>query len=101
MTINNDTNAAGLSQLDLDRTNGARPVSSGNGSSAVPSSSAQGNDSIALTQTGDLVQLALETGASTRSARIEQLKNLVETNQYQVDAGAVSSALIEAHLTGA
>lgn len=92
--------ATNISQVDLDRTGGSRPVGSGSGSSSVSASSSQAGDSIALSQTSDLVQLALSAGAATRSARTEQLKNLVETNQYNVDASSVSNALIDAHLAG-
>lgn len=100
MTIKNGT-TAGASQIDLDRTAGSRPVSSGSSSASSSGAASQASDSIALSQTNDLVQLALTTGSPARSARIEQLKNLVQTNQYQVDAGAVSNSLIDAHLRGA
>ncbi len=55
-------------------------------------------DSITLTSTRDLVQQALNSGSEARLARILELKQQIESNQYQVDPLAVSRALIDAHL---
>jgi len=99
MTIKNG-DTAGVSQMNLDQTSGSRQVgnvaSSGSGSVARTPA----NDSIALSNTSDLVQQALTSGTDARSARVLQLRQLVQTNQYHVDAAAVASALIDAHLVG-
>jgi anti-sigma28 factor (negative regulator of flagellin synthesis) len=63
--------------------------------------STPGDDSISLSNTPNLVQQALNSSSSERSARVQELKALVQNNQYQPDAQEVSSALIDAHLTGA
>ena len=99
MTIKN-SDAAGVSGLNLDQTTAPRQI--GNAASSGSSSVARtpANDSIALSNTSDLAQQALTSGMDARSARILQLRHLVETNQYHVDAAAVASALIDAHLAG-
>ena len=61
---------------------------------------AAGSDSVALNGVGDLAQLALSAGVSERADRVEQLKQLVDTNQYAIDPASVSRALIAAHMSG-
>jgi len=58
------------------------------------------SDSIALNGISSLVQLALSAGASQRADRVQQLKQLVDTNQYAIDPASVSRALIAAHMSG-
>ena len=97
MIINNETNT-GVSHTDLERTTEPRPLSGGTVNS---SDSGQTSDSVTLSTPSDLVQLALNSNSPDREARLQQLKTLVQSNQYPVDASAVSNALITAHLTGA
>jgi flagellar biosynthesis anti-sigma factor FlgM len=101
---NNDT--PDISRLNLDQTNNlnktqasARAAGASGASSTTDSS--PGDDSISLSNSPNLVQQALTSSSSERSARIQELKALVQNNQYQPDAQAVSSALIDAHLAGA
>jgi hypothetical protein len=86
------------SQVNLDETRQPREVTD----STVPTAATGGSasDSIALTGVSDLVQLALSAGGGERADRLQQLQQLVETNQYSVDPASVSSALIAAHLSG-
>jgi len=58
------------------------------------------SDSVALNGVGDLAQLASSAGASERADRVEQLKQMVESNQYTIDPDTVSRALIGAHMVG-
>jgi flagellar biosynthesis anti-sigma factor FlgM len=100
MIINNndtaDVSRANLEQASLNKTQGAaRP-----GASDSTSTSATPGDSISLSNSPNLVQQALDSSTSARSARIQELKALVANNQYQPDAQEVSRALIDAHLTG-
>ena len=100
MTIqNNDNN---VSRMDLDKTQqSGRPAAPS--SSSVSSSGADstpGDDSISLSNSGNLVQQALASSSSARLARVQELKALVENNQYLPDAAEVSRALISAHLIG-
>lgn len=99
MTINNDDTRS-ISQLDLERASGSSPVGGGVPSNSSSANQTSANDSIALSTSNDLVQQALTSGSAEHAARIQQLQQLVQSNQYQVDAGAVSSALIAAHLAG-
>jgi flagellar biosynthesis anti-sigma factor FlgM len=101
MIINNndtpDVSRANLEQANLNKTQGAARAGASNSASA---SASPGDDSISLSNSPNLVQQALDSSASARSARIQELKALVANNQYQPDAQEVSRALIDAHVTG-
>jgi flagellar biosynthesis anti-sigma factor FlgM len=97
MIIKN-SDSAGVSGMNLGQTSASRQIGNTAPSSSGSVDRTPANDSIALSNTSDLVQQALTS--DTRSARILQLRHLIETNQYNVDAGAVASALIDAHLVG-
>jgi len=99
MIINNNP-TPDVSQSNLAKTQGsARPTSAG-ASNTAPADSSPGDDSISLSNAQNLVQQALSSTSSARSARVQELKALVQNNQYQPDAQDVSRALISAHLTG-
>jgi len=99
MTINNDE-TRNVSQLDLDRTSGSRPIGDAATTSSTSANQTSANDSIALSTSSDLVQQALSSGAMERTNRIQQLQQLVQSDQYQVDAGSLSKSLIAAHMAG-
>jgi flagellar biosynthesis anti-sigma factor FlgM len=71
------------------------------GASQSATTSTPGADSISLSNSGNLVQQALASSSPARTARVQELKALVQSNQYQPDAQEVSSALIDAHIAGA
>jgi len=98
MIKNGDT--AGVSRPNLDQTSESRKVGNAAPSGSGSVARTPGEDSIALSNTSDLAQQALTSGEAVRSARILQLRHLIETNQYHIDATAVASALIDAHLAG-
>jgi flagellar biosynthesis anti-sigma factor FlgM len=99
MIINNNPD---VSSLNLDPTqSSARPAGGAAPAPTTTTESTPGNDSISLSNTPNLVQQALNSSSSTRSARVQELKALVQSNQYNPDAQEVSSALIDAHLAGA
>ena len=58
MTINNDE-TRNVSQLDLDRTSGSRPIGDAATTSSTSVNQTSANDSIALSTSSDLVQQAL------------------------------------------
>jgi flagellar biosynthesis anti-sigma factor FlgM len=98
---NNDT--PDISRLNLDQANLGKAQGSSRAagaSNSAATSGAPGDDSISLSNSPNLVQQALASSSSDRSARIQELKALVQSNQYLPDAQEVSSALINAHLTG-
>ena len=99
MTIKNG-DTAGVSRTNIDQTSGSRKIGNAESSGSGSVDRTPGDDSIALSNTNGLVQQALTSGTDARSARILQLQQLVATNQYRVDAGAVASALVDAHLAG-
>jgi anti-sigma28 factor (negative regulator of flagellin synthesis) len=106
MTIQNNQNPD-ISRLNLDQTQqSARTAGTAGSSAASPvsgsSSTAEttGDDSISLSNSGNLVQQALASSSAARLARVQELKALVQSNQYLPDATEVSSALISAHLSG-
>jgi flagellar biosynthesis anti-sigma factor FlgM len=97
---NNQTPDVSNLQTTLDKASGSARAT-GAGASNLSTDSTPGDDSVSLSSSPNLVQQALNSSSSARSARIQELKALVENNQYQPDAQEVSRALIGAHLTGA
>ena len=87
-------------RMDLNPTRGTRVAGGPAGSNSASPSGTPSSDSIALSTTTGLVQQALSAGSDTRAARVLELQKQFASGQYQVDAMAVSHALIEAHLAG-
>ena len=87
-------------EIQLNQTRQSREVADSPAAPGAPTPVAGNSDSINLTGVGGLVQSALSAGAQQRADRVEQLKQLVNSNQYSVDPEAVSRALIGAHLAG-
>jgi anti-sigma28 factor (negative regulator of flagellin synthesis) len=75
------------------------PNYSSSSSRAVKS---QGNatDRIDLGSQLGLVSQAQDAGADTTAARIEQLRALVQSGQYQVDNNVLSRSIVSATLNG-
>jgi len=90
--------ATNASQIDLNQTPEPREASRAGalGSQSAPPAT----DSIALSNTNELVQQALTAGTEVRAARVQELKQLYENNQYYSDPVAVSQSLITAHIAG-
>jgi flagellar biosynthesis anti-sigma factor FlgM len=100
MIINNNQ-TPDVSLLNLDKTQSSSPTTGANASKfTATTDSTPGDDSVSLSNSPNLVQQALNSSSSARSARIQELKAQVENNQYQPDAQEVSRALISAHLGG-
>jgi len=102
MIINNNP-TPGVSNLPtaLDKTQSSSRAAGAGASNFATTDSTPGDDSISLSSSGNLVQQALGSSSPARSARVQELKALVQSNQYQPDVQQVSSALIDAHLNGA
>jgi len=107
MMINNINNneAPGLSQTNLDQsTASSRTAEAASAPSASTPPAGTGaspvNDSISLSSSLNFVQQALSAGASARSARVQQLKALLQSDQYQPSGLEVGQALISAHIAG-
>jgi flagellar biosynthesis anti-sigma factor FlgM len=57
-------------------------------------------DSVDIGSQNDLLALAQNTGTGTNAGRLEQLRSLIASGQYQVDAGALSQSMVSAALNG-
>jgi flagellar biosynthesis anti-sigma factor FlgM len=100
MTINNNE-TPDVSRLNLDQTQqSSRTAGSSASKTIATTDAAPGDDTISLSSSPNLVQQALASSSSTRSARVQELKALIANNQYQPDAQDVSRALIDAHMVG-
>jgi anti-sigma28 factor (negative regulator of flagellin synthesis) len=87
-------------EIQLDQARQSREVADSTSPSSGSTPGTGSSDSIALTGVGGMVQLALNAGANERAGRVQQLKQLVDSNQYTIDPQTVSRALIGAHLAG-
>jgi flagellar biosynthesis anti-sigma factor FlgM len=100
MIVNNNQ-TPDVSLLNLDKTLSSPSTAATSASNSASTESTPGEDSISLSNSPNFVQQALASTSSARTARIQELKALVQNNQYQPDAQEVSSALINAHIAGA
>jgi flagellar biosynthesis anti-sigma factor FlgM len=100
MIINNNE-TSDVSRLNLDKTPGSQSAASTSASKFATTDGAPGSDSVSLSNFPTLVQQALTSSSPARSSRVQELKALVQSNQYQPDAQEVSRALIDASITGA
>ncbi len=87
-------------RMDLNPTRGTREAGGPAASNSVSPNRTPSGDSIALSTTTGLVQQAMGAGLDARAARVLELQKQFQSGQYQVDAMAVSRALIEAHRAG-
>jgi flagellar biosynthesis anti-sigma factor FlgM len=87
-------------RMELNPTRAARESSGTAASSSISGNRATSSDSIAISGTGNLVQQAAVAGSADRAARVQELQGQYQSGQYQVDAVAVSRALIAAHFVG-
>jgi flagellar biosynthesis anti-sigma factor FlgM len=105
MIINNNqtpnVSSLNLEKPSLGKTQSSPATSGTDASTSATTASSPGDDSISLSNSPNLVQQALNSASSARSARVQELKALVQNNQYQPDAQEVSRAIIDAQLTGA
>jgi flagellar biosynthesis anti-sigma factor FlgM len=100
MIVNNNQ-SPDVSLLNLDKTQSSPPTTGASASNSASTNSTPGEDSISLSSSPNLVQQALAATSPARTARTQELKALVQNNQYQADAQEVSSALVNAHIAGA
>ena len=97
MIINNNE-PSDISRLNLEKTPGSSPAAGAGASKFSSTDSTPGRDSVSLSNSPNLVQQALNSTSSERSSRVQELKALVQSGQYQPDAREVAGALINAHL---
>ena len=58
------------------------------------------NDQVDLGSQSDLVSQAQTASSGDRAARLEQLRALVQSGQYQVDTKALSQSIVSAAVNG-
>jgi flagellar biosynthesis anti-sigma factor FlgM len=56
------------------------------------------SDGVDFGNQNGLVSQALNAGAGDRASRVEQLRALVQSGQYQVDTGALSKSIVDGTL---
>jgi flagellar biosynthesis anti-sigma factor FlgM len=94
------TDTPDATRAELNPTRATRQADGPAASNSVTPNSTSSSDSIAISGTNSLVQQALSSGSDTRAARVAELQKQYQSGQYQVDAVAVSRALIATHLAG-
>ena len=62
--------------------------------------SGAGTDQVDFGGQNGLVSQTLNAGTSERASRVEELRALVQSGQYQVDTGALSKSIVDATLKG-
>jgi anti-sigma28 factor (negative regulator of flagellin synthesis) len=70
------------------------------GSAYGSPSTAPASDGIDLKSQSGLVSQALASGTTDRANRVEQLRALYQSGQYQVDSTALSQSIVGAALNG-
>lgn len=81
--------------------NGVFDAAKATAENSRPSQSANVSvDGIDLGNQSGLVSQALTAGADSNAERIEQLRSLVQSGQYQVDPAALSRSIVDATLNG-
>jgi anti-sigma28 factor (negative regulator of flagellin synthesis) len=70
------------------------------GASGSQNVDAPASDRIDIGAQSDLVTQAQTAGADSRAARIEQLRALVQSGQYQVDTVGLSQSIVQSALNG-
>ncbi len=70
------------------------------GSARTPQNVGSSADGVDLGNQTGLLSQALASNTDSRSARVEELKGLVQSGQYQVDTAALSRSIVDAALNG-
>jgi anti-sigma28 factor (negative regulator of flagellin synthesis) len=100
MNVNNiNNNETASSRLNFDQTSGSARTEGVGSSQKTTGGAGASTDSISLTSS-NLVQQALNSGSDARAARIQQLRALIQNNQYNPSAQEVSRSLVNAHIAG-
>jgi anti-sigma28 factor (negative regulator of flagellin synthesis) len=96
----NEREALNIPKPQSDRLYEALKTGSGSSSPAAAKPPATGQDQIDLGSQSGLVSQVQNAGADQRASRIEQLRALVQSGQYQVDTGALSQSIVSATVSG-
>jgi flagellar biosynthesis anti-sigma factor FlgM len=99
VSISSLNHAVASSQLHLDQTRAANGATPGDSTGSAANSGAKG-DSVALSGAAGLIHQALNAGSESRAARVQELKQQIESGQYVIDAAAISTAIVNAGIAG-
>jgi flagellar biosynthesis anti-sigma factor FlgM len=94
----NESNVLNIAKSQSERLSESLKVTSGNGRVQGPANAP--SDQIDLGSQAGLLSQAQSAGSSDRQARVEQLKALVQSGQYQVDSAELSQSIVNAALNG-
>lgn len=70
------------------------------GSGRTAQNAGVSGDRVDIGGQSDLVAQAQTAGSGDQASRVEQLRALVQSGQYEVDAGALSQSIVTATLNG-
>jgi anti-sigma28 factor (negative regulator of flagellin synthesis) len=97
----NEREALNIPKPQSERLYEALKTSTGSSSTpALSSTPGSGQDQIDLGSQSELVTQTQNAGAADRASRIEQLRALVQSGQYQVDTAALSQSIVGATISG-
>ena len=94
----NERDTVNISKPQSDRLTETQNASSRTARASQPAGSA--TDGVDFGSQNGLVSQARNAGAADRATRVEQLRALVQSGQYQVDTGALSKSIVDATLNG-
>lgn len=96
----NEREALNIPKPQSDRLYEALKTTSGSSSTVASTTPAAGQDQIELGSQSGLVSQVQNAGAEDRASRIQQLRALVQSGQYQVDTAALSQSIVGATISG-
>ena len=94
----NERDIVNIPKPQSERVYQAPQPSGGSTASAKPSPAA--DDQIELGSQAGLVSQVQTAGSDGRSSRVEELRGLVQSGQYQIDTAALSSSIVSGTLSG-
>jgi len=87
------------SQVQLDHARATGEATSADSSRSGQIDSGQ-DDSVALSGAAGLIHQAQSAGSDDRAARVQQLKQQIESGQYAIDPASISNAIVNAGIAG-
>ena len=89
-----DNSTANSSPAQTGRTGASRPVESTGSNPSGSGQVSQSGDSVQLSGFSGKVAQSLQSDASARAEKVEQITTAVQSGTYKVDAKAVSHAIV-------
>lgn len=98
MKINSESDSVNISKPQSDRLSESQNASSR--ATRTLQAAGDSSDGVDFGNQNGLLSQTLNAGAADRASRVEQLRALVQSGQYQVDSGALSKSIVDATLNG-